>query len=118
MSACTDISGAGRNLSASCYRPALVSVVAPGIPSWDTAALEAAAAAREAEGREVQVAYDLLVGADGADSLVREAMLTAKPRPVRDFTVQTDLGPRHLQGVQWPGHAGRESDGGGVGPWV
>ena len=53
----------------------------------------------EAEGQKVLVTYDLLVGAEGADSLVREAMLTAKPRPVRDFTVQTytdDLGPRHL----------------------
>eukprot|EP00798_Chlamydomonas_sp_ICE-L_P001228 gene1228-32570_t len=65
------------------------------IPAWDTVALAAAAAdAKErgvAEGateEQVELSFDMLVGADGAHSHVRECMTKAK---VHDFFVQQPM---------------------------
>lgn len=74
----------GAVLLSSGSRPGLREAVAPEVPAWDTAAIEAA----RSSPRETPVHYSLLVGADGADSSVREAMASAKPK-IREFSVQS-----------------------------
>ena len=88
-----DRSRGGAVLQSAGFRPSVKVNADSAIPAWDLAALEAAAAAAAARGaalREVRAPYDLLVGADGANSAVRGAMLSARPK-IRDFAVQTPV---------------------------
>jgi hypothetical protein len=87
----------GHSLYAQATRPPTVTAASgssSSIPSWDTVALEAAAAAaatavgrrrrssstaeEQSPAKELEVSYGLLVGADGAESTVRQCMLQAK----------------------------------------
>ncbi len=91
--------GAGISLLAGARRlpseatVAALAAAAAGVPDWDTAAAEAAAlaAGRAFSGRESRVRYDLLVGADGAESTVRGMLEKRKKKRAfdADFEVQT-----------------------------